>query len=367
MKERNNKVIKKMDRYIGSPLLFILGLIRYKKKYPQIGISPRVMLLKTAAIGDTIFMDAVIKEIKAQYPSSEITFVCSKNNVAMVKMLEHINHVILFHMNTPLKSLGEIHRLDQFDLVLDFAPWARINGLISWSANSKFKVGFRRKNMYRHYVYDAIVDHRDDLHEIDNYRNVLRAAHFNIHGFIPDLKIDVNNQLIKGNYVIFHMFPGGSSVPLRSWDYANWLEIGKKIYEKYGYEIVFSGGSEDREKAEEMARILQVDHIDAESIAAKYSLKAMPSILAKAQLVISVNTGIMHMSASVHVPLIALHGATSDKRWGPLSEKAVVIKSGETCQPCISLGFESKCKNFVCMQHITVDMVWGQVMRCLNL
>jgi heptosyltransferase I len=319
------------------------------------------MLLKTAAIGDTIMMDAVIKEIKSQYPNSSITFVCSKSNVAMVNLLASIDQVILFQMGNPIKSLNEILKLDYFDLVLDFGPWPRINGIIAWQAKAGFKIGFKRKKMYRHYVYDIAVEHRDDLHEIENYRNLLRAAHICIHGFIPQLHVDDSIQPIKESYVIFHAFPGGSSVPLRSWSNVNWIELGRKIYRKYGYKIVFSGGPKDKLIAGKMVYELQKEGIDAESIAAKCPLEWMPSILAKAKLVVSVNTGIMHMSAAVHVPLIALHGATSDIRWGPLSDNAVVVKSGEKCQPCISLGFESNCQDPVCMQHITVHMVWDKV------
>jgi heptosyltransferase I len=367
MQERNNKLMKKMDRYIGCPLLYGLGLFRKKRAFSELENSPRIVLLKTAAIGDTILMDAMIKEIKRKYPSSTITLICSKSNVAMAEILENIDKIVLFQMGAPFKSLRAIAALGHFDLLLDFGPWPRINGIIAWQVSAAFKIGFKTKRMYRHYVYDVAVEHRDDIHEIENYRNILRAVHIDIHGFIPELKIDAQHQLINEPYVIFHIFPGGSSISLRSWKNENWLEIGKRIYEKYGYKVIFSGGPEDREDSEKMVKILQAEHIDAESIAAKYPLKYMPSILAKAQLVISVNTGIMHMSAAVQVPLIALHGATSVIRWGPLSNKAIIIKSDEKCQPCISLGFESKCKDPVCMQHITVDMVWKQVMRCLAL
>ena len=366
MKERNNKLMKKLDRYIGCPLLFTLGLFRNKRIFSELGKSPRIMLLKTAAIGDTIMMDAVVKEIKEQYPNSMITFVCSKSNVAMTEMLENIDDIVLFQMSNPIKSLRTIGALGHFDLLLDFGPWPRINGIIAWWAKAGFKIGFKRKQMYRHYIYDAAVEHRDDVHEIENYRNILRAAQFNIQGFIPELKVDENNHSIANPYVIFHVFPGGSSVPLRSWDNINWIEIGQKIYKEYGYQIIFSGGPENSEEAENLVNALRLENVDAVSIAAQYPLKVMPSILAKAQLVISVNTGIMHMSAAVHVPLIALHGATSDVRWGPLSDKAIVVKSGESCQPCISLGFESTCQKPICMQHISVGMVWDKVTQMLG-
>ena len=124
---------------------------------------------------------------------------------------------------------------------------------------------------------------------------------------------------------------------------------------------MLSGAPSDRADAEHMESLLRERGVPAESIAGVYSLGEMIDVLAKAELVISVNTGIMHLAAAVRVPLIALHGATSELRWGPLSDRAVVVKSGEACQPCISLGFESKCTDPVCMRNITVDMVADEI------
>ena len=87
----------------------------------------------------------------------------------------------------------------------------------------------------------------------------------------------------------------------------------------------------------------------------------MVGILERARLVVSVDTGIMHLAAAVHAPLVALQGPTSKKRWGPLSDRAVVVRVGEKCRPCISLGFESNCDNPICMKNITVDMVLDAV------
>lgn len=361
MQERNNKVMKKLDRYIGCPLVYVLGHLRKKNSFPVLPSQPRILLLKTAAIGDTILMEAIIHEIKSAYPQSSITFVCSKSNIAMVKMLPDIDEVILFQMKKPFISLCQISKMDTFDLLLDFGPWPRINSVISYFAPARFKIGFERKNMYRHYVYDAPVEHRDDLHEMDNYRNILRRAKIKINGYNPCLPVEQKKILPYKDYIVFHMFPGGSSVLLRSWSDENWLALGHELQKRYECPIIFAGGPEDTAKAEQMADLFEKEGISASSVAAKYPLSQMPSLLGQAKMVISVNTGIMHMSAAVGVPLIALHGATSDLRWGPLSDKAIVVKSGENCQPCISLGFESHCQNPKCMEHITVDMVLEKI------
>ena len=117
---------------------------------------------------------------------------------------------------------------------------------------------------------------------------------------------------------------------------------------------------------EKISEIKEVSQgIPAENIAGNYTLADMASVLQYSQLVVSVNTGIMHYAAAVGVPLVAIHGATSEVRWGPLSNNSVVVKSSPACQPCISLGFESNCTKPICMENVTVNMVMA--VRSLNL
>lgn len=361
MQGRNNKLKKKLDRYIGCPLVYVLGLFHTKRKLNlQNTKNLRIILLKTAGIGDTILVDAAVHEVKTAYPGCDITLVCSKSNLAMVKVLTDVDHIYNFNMSRTLESLAELRNLGHFDLLLDFAPWARINAVMSCAIHADFKVGFKRKGMYRHYIYDVAVEHSDDLHEMDNYRNLLKAVGIQSKYFIPHF--DFNPKpLYEGKYVVFHLYPAGSSVFLRSWAHENWVELGKDIYKRYGYKILLSGGKEDVSDAKKVVDLLVGNDVEAENIAGKYNLQDMKNILGHAQFVVSVNTGIMHMAAAVGVPLIALHGATSVKRWGPLSDQAHNIWAHEKCQPCISLGFESNCKNPICMQHITVDMVMQQI------
>lgn len=361
MKERNNKWMKRLDKYIGCPLIFILGLFHIKRRFmDRKSKAPLIALLKTAAMGDTILMNAIIKEIKSNYPKSEITFICSKSNEGMAKALNDIDYLYCFSMKRPVESLVHLKSLGHFDLLFDFAPWARINALISYFLDADYKVGFKRKGMYRHYIYDAAVEHLDSVHEIENYRNILRAGHMTIYSFYPSFFYN-KKPLITESYVVFHLYPAGSSVNLRMWDNRKWLRLGKEIYDEYGYTILVTGGKEDISNAVNIVEKLRKLGVSAKNIAGAYNLEEMKNVLGHAHFVISVNTGIMHMAAAVDVPLIALHGATSVKRWGPLNKQAYNLSSNESCQPCISLGFESKCKNPICMKHISVGMVMEKV------
>ena len=367
MQERNNPWMKRLDKWIGCPLLFALGMLHRKKKMIDFnGIkTPKIAFVKTAAIGDTVILSAMVDEVKRQYPKSHITVICSNNNVAMVKIIRNVDSVVVFMMKSPFRSFAGLRRLGHFDLLLDFGPWPRINGVISWNVHADYKVGFKRAHMYRHYVYDKWVEHLDTVHEIDNYRNILRGAGIQPEGLFPHFesgRYDVEEEM---PYVVFHQYPGGSMENQRKWKEHCWLELGERLYRMYHVRILLSGANADVVDAERMVYLFSQRNIPAKSIAGKYSLDDMVEILAKAEVVVSVNTGIMHLAAAVRAPLVALHGATSELRWGPLGDTSAVVKSGEVCQPCISLGFESNCKSPVCMKNITVDMVMEKVEQVL--
>ncbi|CAJ0596405.1 unnamed protein product [Cylicocyclus nassatus] len=153
------------------------------------------------------------------------------------------------------------------------------------------------------------------------------------------------------------MFPAGSSTQQRMWPMEKWVELAKQVYDEYGLKVCLTGGKEDIEVAEDVVNKVRALNVNIISMAGKCSLNETKELLSRSKLLVSVNTGVMHMGAAVNIPLVALHGATSELRWGPVDDNSVVIKSGEACQPCISLGFETECDNPVCMENITVDMV----------
>lgn len=372
MKERNNPLLKKLDRYIGIPLVYTLGLFHRRHPLPDLKDKDKAyhfVLIMVAAIGDTILSSAIIRELRACYPQCRITLVCSQSNAAMAELLRGVDRVQVFNMHRPAASLLQLKEIPHADILLDFAPWARINAVISWKTDASYKIGFYRKNMYRHYIYDKSVKHRDDCHELDNYRHLLSAMGMPVHGYCPQIlpqaDFDVSSA-VQGKYVVFHLFPGGSCVPLRSWQNEKWIGLGRRIQENYGYTVVLTGGMEDIESANRMVEKMQKENLPAVSLAGKISLDEVNGLLRQAELLVTVNTGIMHLGAAVDVPMIALHGATDYRRWGPVSRKAVVVRSEETCQPCLSLGFESNCRDPICMKHITVDMVWEKMKQILD-
>ena len=89
-------------------------------------------------------------------------------------------------------------------------------------------------------------------------------------------------------------------------------------------------------------------------------------IAGKARIVVTNNTGFMHLAVASGAVVIGLHGPTSSVKWGPWGTRAASIKSRMPCSPCLYLGFEYGCKTDKCMRQIHVDEVLMQVEKALG-
>ena len=355
--ERGNSKFRFLDRYIGIPIIFILGLLKKRNKTLPDSIK-KVAFLKTAGIGDTALMSAVIRDFKDAYPSVELTFFVSSNNYEMAQMISGIDKIIKLPIAKPLECIHVIKESGEYDIWIDFGPWPRINALLSCFSNARLKVGFKTKGQYRHYIYDATTEHSAYLHELDNYKNLLKQLGVDCHNS-PCINLQIPE--CSDNRITIHMFPGGSRSYLKQWPDANWIEIIDQLT-ACNYEIFLTGAKIDCKKAEQIkAQIANRGSVNI--VAGTLDLKQTAELLKSSTLVISVDTGIMHLASALGCNLITLHGPTSVKRWGHLNANAISLQSGLQCSPCLNLGFESKCQTNSCMASITAKALMDAVRK----
>jgi ADP-heptose:LPS heptosyltransferase len=357
--ERGNYLYHLIDRYAGIPLVMMGGLCR-----PKGSSVPRVLnkigILKTACIGDTILLDAISKDLRNTWPQAKQMLFAGRDNCHLGHMLDEIDDVVVLPMHRPWVAAKKIYAAGRFDLWLDFSPWARIDALLTLMARAACKIGFSTPGQHRHYGYDFPVMHRRDVHEVENYRNLAGVA-----GISPQALPAIRKGPRPGvspdlaperPYIVLHMFPGGSRAHMKEWPRENWLKLAHFLLSE-GRTVVFTGGPGDLSRAQALVECLSNKN-QVYNLAGRLALSQLPGLLADSHLVISVNTGVMHMAAAVGARLIALHGPTSPQRWGPLSQNAVVIKpQNMPCSPCLHLGFEYKCNSNYCMLNIPVQAV----------
>lgn len=350
IKTRGNLTLRFLDRYVGIPLVRILSAFRRKRLFPK--NVKTIGLLKLSGIGDLIVLSGVLKDIRASYPDSQIILFCGPDNRAIAPFLPGVSKVESLSVVNVLETVQRV-RSYNLDLLLDCEQWSRIDVLMGFFSKASYLIGFKTAGQHRHYLFDAIAHHKPTCHEVDNFRKLARLAQVHsLSGLTLTLEPAVEQ---KQPFVIFHPWSISRMKLVKEWPEERWIELGNSL-RREGFAIFVTGGKNDIQQSAELVDRLNQEPLpgQAVSLAGKTTFVELADYLKKASCVISVDTGVMHLAAALDVPLIALFGPTSPKRWGPLSRRAIALASPN---PYMYLGFEFPKNPPACMRAIAVEEV----------
>jgi lipopolysaccharide heptosyltransferase III len=358
MSQRASGMMKRLDRVIGVPLVWLLGALRPKRGIPAEIRS--IGLLKEACIGDTILFAGLLEDLRSRFPNAKLTVFVGPSNAAVARMLSNVDDVVQLVVTSPLRAIREL-RNHPTDVLIDFGQWPRINALYSFCSKASYTVGFKTPGHHRHFSYDACVEHRNDRHELDNFRALLGAIGVESSSkprIVPDAE-----PVLEGPYVVFHAWPGGTLSHVREWSCERWMELSRHV-RAAGYQVVLTGAPADRDATETLR--LKMGGEGVVNRAGLDPLRSVARLLADAKAVVSVNTGVMHLAAAVGSRVIGLNGPTSELRWGPVGDRAISVSVAPPHGGYLNLGFEYEGRPLDSMNHIDVSDVWERLKPMLE-
>jgi len=345
---RPNIVLRFVDRYLGIPMVALLRVMHRKREQTLAPVGS-IGILGNSAIGDTIVLSAAVLDIRAQFPSARlVVFAPGADCETVCGMIDGIDQVVQVRMSRPVETVRAIRRCGPFDLWFDCAPWARTNAVVSWFVPGALRIGFATRGQHRHGLYDVAVEHGDQVHEVENYRRLLAAA--GIPGsHIPTVHPPQGQPAERR--VVMHVVSGGTAAALKMWPEPHWAALIDEVTRR-GIPVVLTGSRQDRAALETLRSRCRTPDL-VQNAAGQLSLARTAELLAASLAVVSVDTGIMHLAAALDCRLLALFGATSPRRWGPLNGRAKALSSARDCSPCVSLGLEAGCASNLCMRELT--------------
>lgn len=361
---RGNPLFRTVDRVVGIPLVSLLGAVRRHRRLD--GGWRRIGLLRSSAIGDTVLLSAVVSDLRRARPDAEVVLFCGSDNAGMARLVDGVDVVQEISLTRPWAAIRTL-RSNRLDVLIDFAPWPRIDAILCALAGARCSIGFRTRGQYRHRAYDVAVEHRGDRHELENYRALPMAL--GISGSArPQLRPRglVSRTALPGEpFLVFHLFPGGFRSALREWPMENWLELARRMTQR-GFRVLLSGAPSDRPAAEAFRAMCAAADVEVSDIAGRYSLAEMLDVVAASDGVVSVNTGMAHIAAAVDAVTVALNGPTNTVRWGPIGVHAQSVESSLPGCGFLNLGFEYDGQRTDCMRGISIDDVEHALLRMLS-
>ncbi len=379
---RRRAIFRFFDKYLGIPILIFLGLFFKKRKRLPIENIKKILFIKLAAIGDSILLIPTLRTLKRRFPDAELTFVCSPINYSVIKKIPYVDKIVNCDVHSFLKNpllfirFIRTLRKDKYDILIDAGQWERINAITAAFVKSDCSVGFRTKGQFKHFIYDRVVAHSRNKHELENFLDLLAPLGIVIKEEDKQLEYFLtpeDNQFADefwrehqlDDKIVVCLHPGcGENGKPREWADERYIDLGKRLtaYDP-NIRILLTGSPLEIERCRIIAEGIKDNVINT---AGKYELDNVVAIVKKVKVIVCSNTGMLHIASCVGTKTMGLHGPTNPVKWGSYSKNAVLIQSDKFCSPCLYLGHEYGCQAPQCMDHISVDDVFIYIRKALN-
>lgn len=353
--------LKKLDHLVG-PVLSRLWLRPTQQfSFPTVN---HLLLIRPGGIGDAVLLAPVLKKLRETFPGARIEVLAEKRN-SEVFALCHCDEQV-FCYDRPKELLTILRR--EYDVVIDTEQWYRLSALVARLIRSQVKIGYGTNIRQR--LFTHRIDYRPEYYELHNFFELLKPLNINapekiLFPFLSVLEQDQKNaDTVLGAFLnepFIALFPG-ASIPEKCWDVERFRQLARRFIDE-GLAVVVIGG-----KGEAALGNSILSGAGTLNLAGKTSLRETAGVLNKAALLISGDSGVLHMAVGLGTPTVSIFGPSNLDKWAPRGREHLVISHRLPCSPCSRFGTTPPCPiGAKCIQDISVDEVFVAALKLLEL
>ncbi len=329
-----------------------------------------MLIVKPSSLGDVVHSLPFLNAMKRCFPDAEIHWVVAKGledlleGHPMIDKLIVINKDLWKKLSQTGKTLKEIRELfkqlrnEKYDIVVDLQGLLR-SGLITWATHAPVRIGFQEAREGSRLFYTKKVKTSRDMHAVDRYMKI--AAELGCDGHERVFPFPHSPKASDETGKLSSLGPYAVLVPGARWKTKIWpAESFGKVASMLPLRSVIVGCSADKTIGDE---VVSRSGKKAISVVGETSIKKLIDVMRTAEVVITNDSGPMHIAAALNIPVIAIFGPTSPHKTGPYGKGHVVLQSRAECVPC----FRRACRdNIRCMKEITPEAVYHEAMKILE-
>ncbi len=328
--------------------------------------NPRVAIVMLSAIGDAVHVLPVANALKRGMPGLELTWVIQPVPYKLVWNHPAIDDFIIFERHSGFAALGEFARVRsqlrarEFDLVVGLQVYFKA-GLLTWFARAPVKLGFdrrRARDLNWLFTTHRIPPHSNQ-HVQDQYFEFL--AYLGVDPEPVEWNIQFTPEEREAQRRFFSRCDGpvcsvvvGTSKAEKDWPASRYARLLEIIESDFGLKPMLIGGPGARERAAaaEIVRLTRVKPLNELGD----DLRRLLYLVDGSDLLISPDTGPLHIARAVETPVVGLYGYTNPKRTGPYRKYQDLVVDGYSRYPGeeypISMEYRPEG-----MARITIDLV----------
>lgn len=354
-----------------------------------------ILIVKTSSMGDVIHTLPAAQAIRKAYPKAHLAWAVERAHAGVLARQPWLDELIVWNRGT-LREWGRFIgrlRTRRWNLAIDFQGLFR-SGLITWLSGANTRLGYAPTREKAHWFYNQRVPLATmERHAVERYANLA----FQAGAEVPQVPLDrpyLEARAPQVSGLGRELFPLHPSVedwqaikswlakqrfdPARQrlillnphcrkaanrWPAARFARLGDALAEDSQNRVALIGGPVARDLCDEIEHKMLWPVWRADGV---FSLLGTAALCEHAAVLVTGDTGPMHIAAAVDLPIVALFGPANPLRTGPYSSGAIVLQEPLECAPCYGrtckLGHEPP----LCMDRLNVNRVLHAVQAQLQ-
>lgn len=342
----------------------------------------RILIIRLDRIGDVLLSTPAIKAVRDSCPDSHIAILVRPYARDIIEGNPYINEVIFYDKDRAQKgllaTLGLVAglRKKRFNLAIVLHPTARSH-LVSFLAGIPERIGYGKKLGI---LLTRRIPHKKQYglkHEIDYTLDLIRYAMDGVSEeniarslYIPvskasEHKIEkiLTKNGVKNGTLLIALHPG-ASCPSKRWPAEKFAAVADALVDRRSADIVIISGVDNAEFGNKVASSMRNEAIN---LSGQTSVGDLASLFRRTSLLISCDSGPVHVACAVGAPVVAIFGRSdrglSPTRWGPTGERDIILHKYVGCDTCLAHNCD---KGFKCLEAVTVEEVLAAAEKVLH-
>jgi len=308
----------------------------------------RILIRASNWLGDSVMSMPAIRAIKRGRPDAHITIAAPAKLAPLWQRISDVDEVIALPAKSLFQTVRTLKVADDFDVAVLFTNSLR-SALEVWLLGVPARLGFAGHHR-RWLLHRAIREPRQNgppEHQSNRYLHLARRLGATASGELPEVRQNQKSE-IRNQKFLLGLCPGAEYGPAKRWLPERFAEAANEISAQTGAHWLLFGTEKEREIGEAIATSLGEKSTNR---IGKTSLDELMDELAQCRLLLSNDTGTMHLAALLRVPTVAIFGSTEPALTGPMGGDHSIIRRHVECSPC----FLRECPiDFRCMREVTV-------------
>lgn len=322
-------------------------------------------------IGDLVMATPVLTDLRKAFPKARITAMCRRPLCDLLERDEAIDELFCF-----TRPSNDFLRREEFrDIIAKIRAGNYDTGILLthsfssawwfWQGRVQRRIGYSA-HFRRFLLTDSLIFSKEKEHEVITYKKLLAPLGVPLSETAPRLYLaekeieEAKTLLYKQGFVkgkkLIGINPGAAYGSAKCWPPERFKALAMRLLLETDAYLVFFGDSATSSLVKEIARGLPEKVID---LAGLTNLRELASIIKECTVLVTNDSGPMHIGSALNVPLVALFGSTDEELTGPFGQMQNVIHKKVSCSPC----FKRTCPiDFRCMKGIQVDEVVERVL-----